>query len=464
MVLGRATVIVAASLLALTTLPAGAAQSMCEDPAVKCCNEDFQLFIRNPELRPGADGRFHITGDFLMQFQVIGDNADQIEVFAFSVGLPVDDPQEICTAPVWPGGFKLEAYKVDLDKEDGFFIYQTTNGDSTPQNVDLSVAVHAYDGDGNELARFWSMAVVENCPDIGPGCSDDPGAIQRDQTLPWPMILPGDGSKTYVDGFTVEFGEPLDTLVVELNGEDITDQMEPWEGLVWDRDTFYDYGPAGIFNELTPMCTLPSPIHSCDHSKGPAYQWTQRPMTDDDVIRVIATDLNGNLARKEIHVGSSVAGGVIADGIPILQMTFEESSLQVEPGSTAVFRMRMENNGAGEGHPFASAEVPEGWHHEWIPGHRPVPAGAASEQELHVTVPHLANTGTFPVKAIVDYRQGSEDRRLQSNLNVEVVLPEGGTNTTAGGPIEEDSEGSPLPLAWLPLLAAAFVARRRTRT
>ncbi len=410
--------VAAAVALMLAAAPSAEAQ-------VKSCG-DLQLFIRNPDVQPQGDGKFHVTGDFFMQFQVIGAGADEIETFAFSVGLPVDNPEQICDLPVWPGGLMLEAYKADENKNDGFFILMTTGGSSTPQNIDLSVAVHGYDAAGNELARFWSTAIVETCEGTQGGCPQDM-RVSRDVVQPWPIILPGDGAESLVDGFTVEFAEELSELSILLNNEDVTDDMVETAGRTWDRDVFWDYGPRGLIGTAVPMCTLdgtPGDVQSCGPADGPAYEWTERSMTADDVIRVEARDLAGNLAVKEIHIGSSVASGAIDDGIPILQMTFDEPTLTVAPGETAIFKMRMENTGSGEGHPFADAAVPEGWAFEWVPGHQPVPAGGNSEQELHVTAPVNAVDDDYTVEALVEYRQGSQDKILRSVLTTIIETPE----------------------------------------
>ncbi len=444
--------VVAAALLLLLSAPPADAQ-------IHSCG-DMHLLIRNPGFGLAGDGKMHVNGDFFLQFQVIGKGADEIEVFAFSVGLPVTNPENICDLPVWPGGTMLEAYKADNDKDDGFFILMTTGGETTPQNTDLSVAVHAYDGDGTELARFWTTAVVETCPGTMGGC---PSAerIERDTTLPWPIILPGDGAAELVSGFTVEFAEPLAELRVLLNNEDITDAMVEWEGRQWDRDTYYDRGPAGVIGTATPPCSLEAtPLQSCGTPDGPAYEWTERPMTSADVIRVEAKDLAGNIAIKDIHIGSSVASGTIEDGIPILQMTFDETTVTAAPGETAVFRMTLENTGGGEAHPFADASVPDGWSFEWVPGHKPVPSGGSSEQELHVTPPANAVDDDYTVEPLIEYRQGDVDKTLRSVLTVNVATPEGFVPDS--GP-EEAAKQTPAgpALGLLALLGVAVLRSRR---
>jgi hypothetical protein len=435
-------------------LPGGQAQ------AVKSCGDGFELFIRNPDVTPDNNGVFHVSGRLLLQFQVIGERADEIEAFGLSFGFGTPLGEEVCDLPpqAWATGAYLEGYAVDNDKSDGFFIAINSNGQTSPQ-YDLGVAVHGYDKDFNEVARFWGIARLDHCggqPSLGCPDSDFP-----DFTMPWPILLPGDGAKRPVDGFVFEFNEALSELLVELNGEDVTDQLEPWAARPdWDQDNFPDGGPGGLFLGTIPPCSLPSPLHECGPLAGPAYQWTRRALVDDDVVRIIATDMQGNIAVKEIHVGSSIAGGTIADGMPVLQMTFAASSLEVETGQTAVFAMRMQNNGGGEGHPFARAIVPEGWTYEWVPGHRPVPAGGSSEQELHVTVPANATQARHPVRAVIDYRQGAQDRTLESALNVVVLAP---STPVIESVDDASSKGSPAPsaLALWAVIGSALVAARR---
>ena len=443
-----------ALLVAMSMVPAGEAQ-------VTSCGEGFELFMRNPDMVPSNDGKFHVSGDFFVQFQGIGENADQIETFAFSVGLPPENPESICDLPVWPAGLMLEAYKVDQDKSDGFFILMNTGGQSTPQNTDLQVAVHGYDGSGAEVARFWGTAVVETCP----GQTQGGCGTRNDEQIPWPVILPGDGEAALVDGFTVEFAEDIAELTVLLNGEDITDQMEDWTGRQWDSDTFYDYGPAGIFATAAPMCSLPAPIHQCVTNPGPSYQWTQRTMTADDVIRVEAIDTSGNVAKKEIHLGSSVAGGTIADGLPLLTMTFDETQQLAAPGETAIFQARMENTGGGTGHPFVSAVLPDAnWTSDWFPGHAPVNAASQSTQELNVHIPLDQPAGIYQLTAVMEYQRGQEDKRQEFPLEVLVGGQVADENAEAAAEAnEEPVEESPgLGVLLLPALAFVALVRRRT--
>jgi hypothetical protein len=447
----------AAALFVMLLVPAPAAAQ------IQSCGEGFELFIRNPDIVPDNQGVFHVSGSLLVQFQVIGDRADEIEAFGLSFGLDIPTREEVCALPslAWLTGAYLEAYALDSDKSDGFFIAINSNGQTSPQ-TQLGVAVHGYDAAGTEVARFWGIVDLDHC-DSQPslGCPD---TEFPDFTMPWMILLPGDGEVRPVTGFVFEFNEELSALRVELNGIDVTSQLTDWTDRPdWDQDSFPDGGPGGIWQDALSPCSLPSPLHECGPLVGPAYQWTERALDDDDVVRIIATDMAGNTAVKEIHIGSPVAGGTIADGLPVLQMTFEESRVTVAPGETAVFRMRMQNNGGGEGHPFARAAVPSGWNYTWVPGHQPVPAGGTSAQELHIAVPALANVGEFPVRPIIDYRQGSVDKTLESQLFVDVQLAPGQTLAPEAVDDEESSPGAG-PLAVVAMLVgmAVVAARRRS--
>lgn len=436
------------------------------DAQIQSCGEGLELFIRNPDIIPDQQGVFAVSGRLLVQFQVIGERADEIEAFGLSFGADLPTGDEVCALPpaAWLTGVYAEGYAVDLDKSDGFFIAINSNGQTSPQ-YDLGVAVHGYNAAHDEIARFWGIVRLDHCggqPQMGCPDADFP-----DFTMPWPILLPGDGLKSYVDGFTFEFNEELSALAVELNGVDVTAELEEWaERPTWDQDSIPDAGPGGVFLRVSGPCTQPEPVHTCGPMAGPAYKWTKRPLTDDDVVRILATDAKGNVAIKEIHIGSSVAGGTIADGLPVLQMTFQDSLAVARPGDLTIFTMRMQNTGGGTGHPFASAEVPAGWTYEWLPGHQPVPPGGTSEQELQVTVPANATAGRYPVKALIEYRKGTEDRTLESTLNVD-VLGGAATNTTAGDSAPDvKAKGAPVPLvvplmALLAALALARASRRR---
>ncbi|HET6399564.1 MAG TPA: hypothetical protein VFH47_08435, partial [Candidatus Thermoplasmatota archaeon] len=424
---------------------------------------DIQLVFRNPDLQPGSDGIIRASGQFFVQFQAIGEQADRIATFGFSFGpdtIPFDE--SVCSQPLWVTGTYIPNYRADRDPTDGFFIPLKTS--LVPDGA-YAAAVHAYDAQNNELARFWARAVVDNC-DGGEGsrCDGDVAQMTRqDKTAPWPIVLPGDGEKPADHQMTIEFGEPLSGLRVLLNGEDVTGSLTEIPGRLWDADLVPDHGPGGLSGVVAEPCTMPAPAHQCT-TYGPAYALDMRALTDDDVVRVEATDLANNTAVKTIHLGSSVAGGAITEDAPILGYTVDRTEATAPAGGLATFRFQITNSGGGTGHPFASATGPEGWQLRWDPVHVVVPPGATVTQELTVQVPPTEQfAGT--VTAVLTYQQGGTEKALRQDLTVRLgeTNPNGPAATVPGdGPASTKDSPGLAPLAALAALAAAVgIARRR---
>ena len=427
----------------------------------------FEIVFRNPDLQPGTDGFITAEGQFFAQFQVIGTGADQVVTMGFSFGAYTRDfsESEVCSNPpqLWFTGQQILNYRADTDAADGFFINLQT---PLVPDGEYTAAVHAYDAADNELGRFWAKAIVNNCDAPGPvppaRCEDDTAQhTNNDRTAPWPMILPGDGQKLPdgTTGFSLEFAEVLSNFTVYLNGQDITAEMEQWPGRLWDDDLLPGYGPYGLGNILVPECSQ-QPPQTCG-PLGVAYRWNTRPMTMDDVIRVEAADLAGNRAVKDIHIGSSVAGGAITDAAPNLQITVDEVSKTTSPGQPVVFRFQITNSGGGTAHPFTSKEGPEGWTVEWTP-HKPVPPGGQDVQELTVTPPPGTAPGEYAVNATISYPEGGSQKDNDYGLKVLV----GGTAPAADGQSSTTDSGgkkSPglAPVAALAAVAVALLASRR---
>jgi hypothetical protein len=426
---------------------------------------DIQLVFRNPDLQPQSDGFIHAQGQFFAQFQAIGKDADKIKVFGFSFGPQTADFDETsCTAPAWVTGAYLPNYRADSDPTDGFFIPIKTF--LVPDGT-YAAAVHAYDGAGSELARFWAKAVVDNCDSAPTPAQEkcDTNAAQltaHDKTAPWPIILPGDGQAPSGHKLTIEFGEALSNHTVYLNGKDITGELKEWAGRLWDGDYVPDYGPYGVGGPL-PHCQAPSPVQSCE-KYGPAYEWLGRDLADSDVIRVEATDLAGNKAVKDVHIGSSVAGGAVTDAEPKLEYSVDHLQATASAGKSAVYHFKISNNGGGTGHPFAEAKVPAGWTYEWQPVHVVVPPGETKDQELVVTVPAKAPDGKYLVNATLTYEAAGAQKVLAQPLDVVVGQAAASAATVnAGGGATTTSKHSPEvgPLAGLLLVGLAAARRPR---
>lgn len=453
------TVAAAFLLLAWLAPPAGAQAHQCGD---------IQLVFRNPDLQPGADGFIRAQGQFFIQFQAIGAEADRIKVFGFSFGPQTADFEESAcgSAPApWVTGAYVPNYRADRDPSDGFFIPIKTP--LVPDGT-YAAAVHAYDADNNELARFWAKAIVDNCdPAATPAqerCDGDAAQMARhDRTAPWPIVLPGDGQVLAGHQLTIEFGEALSSHTVYLNGRDITGELREWEGRGWDADYEPDYGPSGLGSVVAPPCSG-APGQACEHY-GPAYEWVGRDLVGSDVLRVEATDLAGNRAVKDVHIGSSVAGGAVTDAIPRLEYSVDRLRATAEAGQSALFRFTITNNGGGTGHPFAEAAVPPGWAAEWQPVHVVVPPGETRSQELVVTVPATAARGAYNVNATLTYPAGGKDVVLAQNLVVAVgSLPEDGGTATGGASTTAAKKSAALaPAVGLLLVAGLAAARRRAR-
>jgi hypothetical protein len=428
----------------------------------------FEIVFRNPDLQPGTDGFIRASGAFFAQFQVIGEGADAVTKMGFSFGVYTADFDEsqVCSNPpqAWFTGQQILNYRADTDPSDGFFINLQT---PLVPDGEYTAAVHAYDASDNELGRFWAKAIVKNCDAAGPvpppRCDGDAAQnLNNDRTMPWPMVLPGDGLSLPegTTGFSLEFAEDLSNLTVYLNGQDITTQMEQWEGRLWDDDLIPGYGPYGLGSILVPECSQ-QPPQECTHL-GVAYRWNTRPLTNDDVLRVEAVDLAGNRAVKDIHIGSSVAGGAITDAAPNLQITVDEVRKSTTPGQPVVFRFQITNSGGGTAHPFTSNDGPEGWTLEWTP-HKPVAPGASDVQELTVTPPAGTATGEYAVNATISYPEAGTQKANVYELKVDVAgsgVGPNGMNSTSDAPGGKESPGLGPFLVLLVVAAAVLVARR----
>lgn len=452
---------------ALAFAPGASAQGdTCANPNVGCCG-DLDLILLNPDLQPGSDGFIRASGNAFVQFQAIGTDADKIETFGFSFGAYTTQfPEDVCDLPLWVTGQQVLNYRADTDPSDGFFINLQTG---LVPDGQYTAAVHAYDAQDNELARFWASAIVENCDtDTLPGvqrCGDDAAQMQRvDATMPWPIVLPGDGlTPADVNGFTVEFAEELADLKVSLNGDDVTDQLAEWAGREWDNDYLPGYGPNGLATIIAAECSQ-QPPQDCQFL-GVAYEWTGRQLTEDDVLRVEATDLAGNVATKDIHVGSGVTGGAITSELPILAWSVDQIQAEAIPGEDVLFRFTIRNSGGATGHPFADQIMPAGWGFEWRPVHVPVASGSQEDQEFLVRVPSNATEGTFDVTAIMNYDQAGNDKQLQQLLRVTVTGEQAAANQqeAENGADGDDNKKSPGPTLPILVVAAAAVALRRRR-
>ena len=80
-------------------------------------------------------------------------------------------------------------------------------------------------------------------------------------------------------------------------------------------------------------------------------------------------------------------------------------------------------------------------------------------------MPANATVGRYPIRALIDYRQGTEDKTLESALNVDVLFTGAAPASDEVAQEQTATKASPTP-GVLPLLAivgAALVAQRISR-
>lgn len=470
--------ILLSAFLALAFVPATEAE-------IYNCGVVDVIFL-NPDLNDRAEnGIIDASGSFFAQFQVIGDRAEEVEYIGFSFGKDFANQDEsVCpTDEGYDGNYysgqQILNYRADLDPSDGFFINLQT---ALVPDGDYSAAVHAFDADDNELGRFWAQAVVNNCDESdedgrcgGDTPEEEQQRINNDNTQPWPIILPGDGELADGTGFTIEVAEELSDWEVLLNGEDITGELEDWEGREWDNDLRPGYGPFGALgeNQVTSECSIEQPqvpqANECS-TLGQAFKWTKRNLDVGEVLNVRLVDLAGNVAKKDIHVGFGITGGISSGAYPILQWQTEETRAEANPGTSVDFTFTIQNLGAETGHPFAKTElqeVPAGWTWDWT-DHQSVGSGEETTNVFTVHVPNNATDGSHQVTAGMEYvGQNNDVKQLQQILTIDVV---GGSNNE---PVEGDLDGDGIPddekdtpglgtgIVSIALLGAAMVAARR---
>lgn len=329
----------------------------------------YALVFRNKDLREDANDRLHAQGQFFIQFQAVGKGSHEITRFSFDFGATTDQlhqtPAVNCNQALPPSpagqgtsGAYIMYYRSDFDGRDGFFVPILTN--NVPDG-EYAAAVHAYSGDCNpvgpsciEVARAWARAIVDNCPTDLPGdkgisaygCAQDAPAdvIKKDHTLPWPMVLPGDGEQTNdVPGLTVEFPEPMikESVHVYDNGRELT--MSDWTPPQRDSD-------VTPLNDATP-CPAGQEIRIvCERMQyGPGFKW-EGSVQKGDVLRVQGQDLNFNFLERTVHVGAATSGGWVESTAPELTMeVLNDDDVFIRPGDHHEFNVRLANIGGGQG-------------------------------------------------------------------------------------------------------------------
>lgn len=482
-------------------LPAGT--HLFADDVHKQCGK-YALVFRNKDLREDASDFIHAQGTFFIQFQAVGKGSSEIKRFSFSFGATNDllystqvanCNEAVPENPIGKGtgGAYLLYYRSDFNGEDGFFVPIKTN--NVPDG-EYGAAVHAYDANGIEVARAWARAKVDNCKTDTPNCQNsESDIVPQDRTLPWPMILPGDGAQTNkedgqaVAGLTVEFPEKVvnETLFVYLNGDALT--MEPWASPARDADV------APLNDDQNCAANVRFVCERVVY--GPGFRWIGE-VKAGDVLRVAVEDLNKNYLERTIHVGAATSGGTVELEDPEIALEIlNDDDVFIRPGDEHEFNARLSNIGGGEAHvnlltnvsreagrPMAKAHVEAYWAE--VDGTRTdhvlVPRGEDRLLKVRVRTQSDTPEDHYYVNGILEYDAGGQQQYKSFDAIVDVNKEASGnhqhlhdkgiggaTNSTneTGAPLGTGGAESPSPAVATFLgvmaLAVIVVARRLGR-
>jgi hypothetical protein len=435
--------------------PASAAEGRC----------GVTLVLRNPDLQADSSGIIRASGWFFIQFQASGAGAQNVKTFSFSFGKPAPNDYSNCTTPEWITGAYIKNYRGDYDPEDGFFV--PINTTLVPDDI-YGAAVHAYDSAGKEVGRYWVTAIVDNC-DGGQGsrCGDKPAEVRKhDKVAPWPIVLPGDGKQTNsVNGLTIEFAEALSSIEAWINGVPVN--LTSFPGRLWDDDV--TPGNDGAQGPTAASCTVSTPL-CVKRSWGPAYKY-ETPIQQNDILKVRAVDLAGNVAVKIIHLLDPNAGGIIPDDVIDVDLQVAEARLSTNPGTAVDFKFTLTNLGGAEAHVNLFVEGPQVAIAEWKPGHVAVPGGERRDAVLTVRPDASIRDADLYLKARAEYQSGPQVAKKE--VPIQLTVGKGGdlndpnatANTTdAGAPkAGADTPAPGVAVSLGVLLAMAVAVRRRRR-
>ena len=450
------------ALVVLALAPAAGALLPPTPSTVMQRNDDgtcgVQLVLKNPDLQANLEGRITASGWFFIQFQAIGQGAERVDSFTFSFGEPIPDQLQNCSAPRWVTGAYLQDYRGDFTPEDGFFV--PINTTLVPDGT-YGAAVHAYDAAGTEVGRFFVSADVRNgCAQ--PRCSDrTPEQIRAmDKILPWPRVLPGDGIQTNdIGGLTVEFAEPIKDAQAFVNGNETP--LEEWEGVPMDDD----FQPR---NDNTACSPQPAPL-CVKRVWGPAFH-SAVVIQQNDIVRVVATDLNENRVEKILHLLDPTQGGIVSGDSIDIDITVDQTTKSVGAGQTGEFVFAFTSLGGSDAHVNLPIQFDESkLEARFSPDHVVVKPGERATATLFVNGKDGVTSGTFLLTAKPTWRSGGQDVSKEFPLSFIIGSGEGGnlaaSNST--GPVADakstDDNGTPGP-GWVVVVAAALVVvglRRR---
>ncbi len=457
---------------------------------------DLQLIFGNSDLNrdmQSDEGIVYAEGSFFIQFQAIGDGAEDITRFSFSFGKSHEDinnnevlncNESLPDNPLGKGtaGVYIPFYRSDFDAEDGFFIPIETR--NVPDG-EYAAAVHAYTGDFpnyQEVARAWAMAEVVNCEGTGESyCNgeefdDDPDVIANDNTNPWAWVLPGDGEQSDdEDGLTIEILEPVVEITALVNGEEV--QLDNWTPPPRDRDVMPLNDPGGELEgcvaDAAPLC-----IHE-EYSEG--WSW-DGDIEIGDVIQIEAIDRNGNEVFRSIFWDGE-GGGAIDVDFPQIDFNLVSSPDQtIKAGEELRYDMRIENTGGSQAHvdfwlslnggdQFKQIDREE-IQAEWMdmsddhghPTHIHLDPGQVKEIYVDIFTNEQTPNGTYELEAALKYPALGEEVSRERTLNITVdgvVEPQDENETDDDTEIEDSPLFGPMVATGTVLLVALIVRQRR---
>jgi hypothetical protein len=451
--------------LGLVFAPAVAAASGSEPIGLRL-NDDgtcgVQLVLKNPDLQANLQGRIVASGWFFIQFQAIGAGAENVKSFTFSFGQPLPDQVQNCSTPVPLTGAYLQDYRGDFTPEDGFFV--PINTTLVPDGT-YGAAVHAYDASSTEIGRFFVTAQVLNgCQQ--PRCGDRTAEQIRamDKILPWPRVLPGDGIQTNeVGGLTIEFAEPVVDVRAFVNGNETP--LESWEGVAMDDD----FQPR---NDQTACGPQPSNPPLCvKRVWGPAFH-SNIAIQQNDIVRVVAADLNGNRVEKILHLLDPTQGGIVSGDSVDIDISVDQTTKSVGPGQSGEFVFAFTSLGSSDAHVNLPIKFDETrLEARFSPDHVVVKPGERVTATLFVSGKPGVESGTFMLTATPTWRSGGQDVSKEFPLSFIIGSGEGGnlvSTKSAGNESAaalEQADGTPAPSAWAVMglvLIVAWFGRRRS--
>lgn len=448
---------------------AGPATMAADDESVPLRENDdgtcgVKLVLKNPDLQERPDGYIYASGWFFIQFQAVGAGAENVKTFTFSFGKPMPDGYAQCSTPVGPvTGAYIQDYRGDYTPEDGFFVPINT---TLVRDDEYGAAVHAYDANRREIGRFYVKAKTQNGCQLMQ-CRDRTTAdiIKNDKVMPWPRILPGDGVQTNKDvltnSLTIEFAENVRDVRAYVNGNETP--LERWGGVPMDDDAIpgNDNQPCGS----TPGCVK--------RVWGPAFK-SNVVVKQNDVVRVVATDLNNNRLEKILHLLDPSQGGIVSGEEINVDINVDNSTKEVGPGQEAEFVFTFISVASREAHVSLLVDYDQGnLTAQFTPNHVVVKPGERAKASLYVRANSDIADGTFLLLAKPTWRSGGSDVTKEFPLSFVVGSGQGGNLMTgspesgADGEAKSQDQGGGVPgpslLALTFAVVVAIVLMRRER-